>query len=54
MFVFTCEYMHVSAGTQRGQQRAVDPLELESQAIVSRQMWVLGNKIGSSVRAALL
>lgn len=46
--------MHVSAGAHRGQQRALDPLELESQPIVSSLMWVLGTETGFSVRAVML
>lgn len=35
--------VHVSARNQRGQRRALDPLELESQAIVKHPMWDLNS-----------
>lgn len=45
-FMFT--YVHVSTGALRG-QRALNPLVLELQAVVSHQMEVLGIKPRSSV-----
>lgn len=38
---------HVNAGAPRGQQEALDSLELELQAIVSRLTWVLGTELGT-------
>lgn len=36
-------YVHVSAGTHRGQKRAADPSELELPVVGSCQLWVLDN-----------
>ena len=49
------EYMfaHMCAGACRCQKRIWDPLNLESQVTVSHLTWVLGTKLGSSLRAAL-
>lgn len=45
----------VSAGTLRGQKRALDPLELELQVVRSHPTWVLGTKLWkNSVCAQLL
>lgn len=39
-------------GAQEGQRRAFVLLELELQAVVSRETWVLGTKLRVSGRAA--
>ena len=44
-------YRHTGAG--ESQKRALDPLELELRIVVNI-MWVLGIKLGSSGRAAVL
>ena len=41
---------HVSASACRIQERVLDPLELELQAVVSHLMWVLRTELGSSPR----
>lgn len=41
------EYMHVSVGDCRVQERMVDPLKLELWMFVNLLMWVLGTKPGS-------
>lgn len=43
----------MSAGTQGSQKRALDPLKLELQTIVS-QMWMLITELGFSARLVLL
>ena len=35
----------------RGQNRKLDPLELEFQKVVCRQTWMLGTEFGSSGKA---
>lgn len=45
-----CGLVHIHAGVPRGQKRAQDPLELESEEAVSCLMWVLETKLGSSAR----
>lgn len=43
---------HVHVCSSRGsQERALDALELKSQAVVSHLTWVLGTEFGSSNRA---
>lgn len=37
-------HAHVCSGTHEGQKRTSKPLELELQAAVSLQMWLLGTK----------
>lgn len=44
--------MYAYRVTLGGQKRPSDPLELELQVAVSHLVWVLGTKLGSSVRAA--
>lgn len=44
--------LHVSAHTHRDQKRALDPLELELQAVVNYRIWVLGTELRSSRRAS--
>lgn len=39
-------YVHVSAGTHRGQKRAADPSELELPVVGSCQLWVLDKRLG--------
>lgn len=34
-----------------GQKRELDPLELELYMVISQPVWVLGTKLGTSVRA---
>lgn len=41
-------YVHVSAVVRGGQKRALDPLEMELQEVMSHPMWVLGKKLRSS------
>jgi hypothetical protein len=43
---------HMCVGAQEGQRRAFALLELELQAVVSRETWVLGTKLRVSGRAA--
>ena len=45
-------YVYAYRVTLGGQKRPSDPLELELQVAVSHLVWVLGTKLGSSVRAA--
>lgn len=40
--VFVCGYVHMSAGVSGGQKRVWDPPELESQVVLSHQIWMLG------------
>lgn len=40
--------VHMSAGTRGDQKRALDSWELELEAVVSNQTWVLGIEAGSS------
>lgn len=40
--------VHMSAGTRGDQKRALDSRELELEAVVSNQTWVLGIEAGSS------
>lgn len=42
----------VQGGTLEVQKRVLDLMELEFQVILSHSVWVLGTKLGSSVRAA--
>ena len=51
-FLFMSLYMHMYPGACGGQKRALDPLELESQAIVTQLLCVLGTKLRLSTRAA--
>lgn len=51
MYVSVCRNMHVSADIHKGQKRALYPLGLELQLVLSHLMWVLGTKSRSSVRA---
>lgn len=44
-------YVYLHVGACGGQTRASDPLELEKQAVVRRQMCVLGTELGSFTRA---
>lgn len=44
-------YVHLSAVALRGQKRAVDPVELESQVVLSSLMGMLGTKLRSSAKA---
>lgn len=39
-------YVHVSAGTHRGQKRPADPSELELPVVGSCQLWVLDKRLG--------
>lgn len=43
--------LHMCANACRGQNRVLNPLELELQAIICHLMWVLGTKLQSSARA---
>jgi hypothetical protein len=45
-------YVPPACDTTRGQKRALDPLDLELQTVVSHR-WVLGIEPWSSARAAL-
>lgn len=45
-----CAYMHVNTGDYISQKRTLELLEPELQVFVSCLMWVLGNKLRSSVR----
>lgn len=45
--------LYAYAGTHRGQERASDPLQLESHVLVRCLHWVLGTEFGSSARAAI-
>lgn len=38
--------MHVSTDVCGGQKRTLDPMELDSQTIVSHLMWVLETELG--------
>lgn len=49
IYVYMCEYMHMSIGTSRGHRPY--PLELELQAVVSHLMLVLRTELRSSGRA---
>lgn len=42
------------AGAQGGQNRALDTLELESEAFVSHLKWVMGTKPGPSAQSTLI
>lgn len=44
-------YMHMIAAVSRGQERALNPLVIELQVVVSFLLWVLGTYIYSSVKA---
>jgi hypothetical protein len=45
LYLSACLYLYnVHGGAGRGQKKVLEPLELE--------MWMLGNKSGSSARAA--
>lgn len=44
--------VHKSAGTRGDQKRALDSRELELQAVVSNQTWVLGTEAGFSAITA--
>lgn len=53
MFLLMCMCVSVSGWNfLGGQKRMLDPLELESKAVVSHSKWVLGTKLWSSERAA--
>lgn len=41
-------YVYLNAVALRGQKRAVDPVELESQVVLSSLMGMLGTKLRSS------
>lgn len=45
-----CVYAHEHM--QRPEERALDPLELELQAVGSCLVWMLGTELGSSTRSA--
>ena len=57
MYVCMCECVcactHLSAGAFRGQSMRFSP-ELELQVVVSHLMWMLGTKLRSSGKAAML
>lgn len=42
-YVYVCVYVHVSAGTLRGQKRAVEPLELELTSVYNVSDRGMGN-----------
>lgn len=42
--VCLCVYVHMSAGTFRGQKRPSDALKLELRTVVSCLLWVLGTE----------
>lgn len=44
-------YEHMGRVTQGGQKRVLDSLKSERQAVVSRVLWVLRNKVRSCARA---
>lgn len=50
VYMCMCGFVYIHAGVPRGQTRAQDPLELESEEAVSCLMWVLGTKLGFSAR----
>lgn len=52
LFLFMCLFLHVAGTAAFGGQRCQTILELESQAAVICLVLVLGNKLGSSTRAA--
>lgn len=39
MPIAMCEYVHMSVGAHKGQMRALDPLELDLQVVLSHQTW---------------
>lgn len=51
MPVFIILTMRVSADACRGQKRTSEPVETESQAVVSCMIQALGTELGSSARA---
>lgn len=46
-------YVHVNAGSWRGQKGVSDPLEQKIQVVVGCQTWLLGTDVRSSGRAVL-
>jgi hypothetical protein len=53
MCICVCAYVyaHGHAGILGGHKRALGLLELELQVVASYPSWVMGTKLGSSVRA---
>lgn len=52
--VFVLEYVHVSAGTPKGQKMVLDFLKLELQAVISYSICVLKTELRSSVSCYFL
>lgn len=47
-----CRWVYAKEYMQRWEERALDPLELELQAVGSCLVWILGTELGSSTRSA--
>lgn len=45
-----CEYVHLYAGVFGGEERQLNPLELELQVVIKPRDWVLGTALWSSTR----
>lgn len=52
--VIVYAYMHTHVDACGGQKTALDPLELESQVLMSCPFWVMGTKLGSSGKHQVL
>lgn len=48
-----CGYMQESADTCGSQKRVLDPPKLVLEVVVNHPVWVLGNELRSSARAAI-
>ena len=51
VWMYVCVCVFVSASAHGVEKKALDPLELELQTLVSSLMWVLGTKLWSSAKA---
>lgn len=54
MCVSVYRYMYICVGSQGSQKRALAPLKLEVQAIVSHLVWMLRTELGFSARGVFL
>ena len=58
LYVYVCVsvygYMYICVGSQGSQKRALAPLKLEVQAIVSHLVWMLRTELGFSARGVFL
>lgn len=51
-FNYMCGHVHMSAVFHGGLKKALDPLELELQVVISQSPWVLGTDLWYSERTA--